>query len=68
MVSVWNITFDIDGELFVLDEGKIGSSAESLIRLIRENLNIEDLRPIDKFDIEAMLEHEGFNLVKKDEE
>lgn len=61
MVSVWNITFDIDGELFVLDEGKIGSSAESLIRLIRENLNIEDLRPIDKFDIEAILEHEGFN-------
>tara|TARA_R100000329_G_scaffold109458_1_gene89896 strand:- start:55 stop:246 length:192 start_codon:yes stop_codon:yes gene_type:complete len=61
MVSVWNITFDIDGELFVLDEGKIGNSAESLIRLIRENLNIEDLRPIDKFDIKAILEHEGFN-------
>lgn len=61
MVSVWNITFDIDGELFVLDEEKIGSSAESLIRLIQENLNIEDLRPIDKFDIEAILEHEGFN-------
>lgn len=67
MVSVWNITFDIDGELFVLDEGKIGNSAEVLIRLIQENLNIEDLRPIDKFDIEAMLEHEGFNLVKLDE-
>lgn len=68
MVCVWNITFDIDGELFVLDEVKIGGTTESLIRLIRENLNIEDLRPIDKFDIEAMLEHEGFNLVKEDEE
>ena len=68
MVSVWNITFDINGELFVLDEEKVGNSAEVLIRLIQENLNIEDLRPMDKFDIEAILEHEGFSLVKKDEE
>ena len=67
MVSVWNITFDIDGELFVLDEGKIGNTTESLIRLILTNLNTEDLRPIDKFDIKAILEHEGFNLVKEDE-
>lgn len=67
MVSVWNITFDIDGELFVLDEGKIGNTTESLIRLILTNLNMEDLRPIDKFDIKAILEHEGFNLVKEDE-
>ena len=55
MVSVWNITFDIDGELFVLDEGKIGNTTESLIRLILTNLNMEDLRPIDKFDIKAIL-------------
>jgi len=61
MVSVWNITFDIDGELFVLDEGKIGNTTESLIRLILTNLNMEDLRLIDKFDIKAILEHEGFN-------
>lgn len=61
MVSVWNITFDIDGKLFVLDEGKIGNTTESLIRLILTNLNMEDLRPIDKFDIKAILEHEGFN-------
>ena len=67
MVSVWNITFDIDGELFVLDEGKIGNTTESLIRLILTNLNMEDLRPIDKFDIKAILEHEGFNLVKEDD-
>ena len=67
MVSVWNITFDIDGDLFVLDEGKIGNTTESLIRLILTNLNMEDLRPIDKFDIKAILEHEGFNLVKEDE-
>ena len=67
MISVWNITFDIDGELFVLDEGKIGGTTESLIRLILTNLNKEDLRPIDKFDIKAILEHEGFNLVKENE-
>tara|TARA_R100001460_G_scaffold11230_3_gene26377 strand:- start:3877 stop:4083 length:207 start_codon:yes stop_codon:yes gene_type:complete len=67
MISVWNITFDIDGELFVLDEGKIGGTTESLIRMILTNLNEEDLRPIDKFDIKAILEHEGFNLVKEDE-
>ena len=63
MVSVWNITFDIDGELFVLDEGKIDGTAETLIRLILKSLNKEDLRPIDKFDIEAIIEHEGFRLI-----
>jgi hypothetical protein len=61
-ITIWNITFDVDGELYVLDEGKIGNTTESLIRLILTNLNTEDLRPIDKFDIKAILEHEGFNM------
>ena len=64
-ITIWNITFDVDGKLYVLDEGKIGSTTESLIRLILTNLNKEDLRPIDKFDIKAILEHEGFKEVKE---
>ena len=32
-IGIWNITFDVDGKLYVLDEGKIGTSVSNIIKL-----------------------------------
>ena len=61
-VSIWNITFDIDGQLYVLDEEAKRKRIPNMIKFMVDNLVKEDLRPIDKFDIDAILEHEGFWL------
>ena len=37
-----------------------------MIKFMVDNLLKEDLRPIDKFDIDAILEHEGFWLDDSD--
>jgi|TARA_R100000479_G_C6229712_1_gene144743 hypothetical protein len=65
-VSIWNITFDIDGQLYVLDEQAKRKSIPNMIAFMLDNLVKEDLRPIDKFDIDAILEHEGFWLDESD--
>ena len=65
-VSIWNITFDIDGQLYVLDEEAKRKRIPSMIAFMLDNLVKEDLRPIDKFDIDAILEHEGFWLDESD--
>ena len=57
--SRWNrnITFDVDGKLYVLDEGKIGTSVSNIIKLMHDNISMNDIRPIDVCDIKATLEH-----------
>ena len=64
-IGIWNITFDVDGKLYVLDEGKIGTSVSNIIKLMHDNISMNDIRPIDEFDIKAILEHEGFKEVKE---
>ena len=64
-IGIWNITFDVDGKLYVLDEGKIGTSVSNIIKLMHDNISMNDIRPISEFDIKAILEHEGFKEVKE---
>ena len=64
-ITIWNITFDVDGELYVLDELKIGTKVEEIIQFLQDNVSMNDIKPIDKFDIRAILEHEGFKEVKE---
>lgn len=59
-ITVWNITFDIDGQLYVLDEEAKRKRIPNMIAFMLDNITKEDLRPIDNFDIKAILEHEGF--------
>ena len=61
-ITIWNITFDVDGKLYVLDEGKIGTNVHVLLKLLHDNISMNDIRLIDNFDVEALLEHEGFNM------
>lgn len=56
-IGIWNITFDVDGKLYVLDEGKIGTSVSNIIKLMHDNISMNDIRPIDVCDIKATLEH-----------
>tara|TARA_R100001463_G_scaffold32029_1_gene71994 strand:+ start:1782 stop:1991 length:210 start_codon:yes stop_codon:yes gene_type:complete len=64
-ITIWNITFDVDGKLYVLDEGKIGTNVHEIIKLIQDNVSMNDIRPINVFDIEAILGHEGFKEVEE---
>jgi|TARA_B100000085_G_scaffold258299_1_gene260271 hypothetical protein len=59
-ITIWNITFDVDGKLYVLDEMKVGTNVHEIIKLIQDNVSMNDIKPIDKFDISAILGHEGF--------
>ena len=63
MVSVWNITFDIDGKLYVLDESKKNDEDHvgKIIRYLNETIVAErDLRPIDMFDLMGIFTHQTF--------
>jgi len=64
-ITIWNITFDIDGELYVLDELKIGTKVGNIIQFLQDNVSMNDIKPIDKFDIRAILGHEGFKEVEE---
>lgn len=64
-ITIWNITFDIDGKLYVLDEAKKGTRVANMIHFLLDNVSMNDVRPINEFDIKAILEHEGFKEVKE---
>ena len=64
-ITIWNITFDVDGELYVLDELKIGTKVDAIIQFLQDNVTMNDIKPIDRFDIRAILGHEGFREVEE---
>jgi hypothetical protein len=64
-ITIWNITFDVDGKIYVLDEAKKGTRVANMIHFLLDNVSMNDIRPINEFDIKAILEHEGFKEVKE---
>ena len=64
-ITIWNITFDVDGELYVLDELKIATKVDAIIQFLQDNVTMNDIKPIDRFDIRAILGHEGFREVEE---
>ena len=64
-ITIWNITFDVDGKLYVLDELKKGTRVANMISFLLDNVSMNDINPIDKFDIRAILGHEGFREVEE---
>ena len=64
-ITIWNITFDVDGKLYVLDEIKKRTRVGNMISFLLDNVSMNDIRPIDEFDIKAILEHEGFKEVEE---
>tara|TARA_R100000951_G_scaffold26036_1_gene22044 strand:+ start:536 stop:805 length:270 start_codon:yes stop_codon:yes gene_type:complete len=56
-ITIWNITFDVDGKLYVLDEAKKGTRVANMIHFLLDNVSMNDIRPIDVCDIKATLEH-----------
>ena len=64
-ITIWNITFDVDGELYVLDELSKGNRVENMLMFLLDNITMNDIKPIDEFDIRAILGHEGFKEVKE---
>lgn len=64
-ITIWNITFDVDGKLYVLDELKKGTRVANMISFLLDNVSMNDIKPIDKFDIRAILGHEGFREVEE---
>ena len=64
-ITIWNITFDIDGKIYVLDETKKGTRVANMIHFLLDNVSMNDIRPINGFDIKAILEHEGFKEVEE---
>jgi len=64
-ITIWNITFDVDGKLYVLDEAKKGTRVANMIHFLLDNVSMNDIRPINEFDIKAILEHEGFKEVEE---
>lgn len=64
-ITIWNITFDVDGKLYVLDEMKVGTNVHRIIKLMQDNVTMNDIKPIDRFDIRAILGHEGFTEVEE---
>ena len=64
-ITIWNITFDVDGKLYVLDEMKRGTEVQRIVQFLRDNVSMNDIKPIDRFDIRAILGHEGFKEVKE---
>jgi hypothetical protein len=64
-ITIWNITFDIDGKIYVLDETKKGTRVANMIHFLLDNVSMNDIRPINEFDIKAILEHEGFKEVEE---
>jgi hypothetical protein len=64
-ITIWNITFDVDGELYVLDELSKGNRVENMLMFLLDNVTMDDIKPIDEFDIRAILGHEGFEEVKE---
>ena len=61
-ITIWNITFDVDGELYVLDEMKRGTMVEKIMQFLQDNVSMNDIKLIDNFDVKAILGHEGFNM------
>ena len=64
-ITIWNITFDVDGKLYVLDEMKRGTEVQRIVQFLRDNVSMNDIEPIDRFDIRAILGHEGFREVEE---
>ena len=64
-ITIWNITFDVDGKLYVLDEMKRGTEVQRIVQFLRDNVSMNDIKPIDRFDIRAILGHEDFKEVKE---
>jgi len=64
-ITIWNITFDVDGKLYVLDELSKGNRVESMLMFLLDEVTMNDIKPIDKFDIRAILGHEGFKEVEE---
>ena len=64
-ITIWNITFDVDGKLYVLDELKIGTKVDAIIQFLQDYVSMNDIKPIDEFDIRAILGHEGFKEVEE---
>lgn len=64
-ITIWNITFDVDGELYVLDELSKGNRVENMLMFLLDNVTMDDIKPIDEFDIRAILGHEGFKEVEE---
>jgi hypothetical protein len=64
-ITIWNITFDVDGKLYVLDELSKGNRVENMLMFLLDNVTMNDIKPIDKFDIRAILGHEGFKEVEE---
>jgi len=64
-ITIWNITFDVDGKLYVLDELSKGNRVENMLMFLLDNVSMNDIKPIDKFDIRAILGHEGFKEVEE---
>tara|TARA_R100001015_G_C4609296_1_gene164583 strand:+ start:1013 stop:1222 length:210 start_codon:yes stop_codon:yes gene_type:complete len=64
-ITIWNITFDVDGKLYVLDEAKKGTRVGNMISFLLDNVSMNDIKPIDKFDVNAILGHEGFKEVEE---
>lgn len=56
-ITIWNITFDVDGKIYVLDEAKKGTRVANMIHFLLDNVSMNDIRPIDVCDIKATLEH-----------
>ena len=61
-ITIWNITFDVDGKLYVLDEMKKETMVEKIIQFLQDNVSMNDIKLIDNFDVKAILGHEGFNM------
>ena len=64
-ITIWNITFDVGGKLYVLDELRKGTRVGNMISFLLDNVSMNDIRPINEFDIKAILEHEGFKEVEE---
>tara|TARA_R100001460_G_scaffold101017_1_gene144834 strand:- start:36 stop:254 length:219 start_codon:yes stop_codon:yes gene_type:complete len=67
-IKIWNITFDVDGDLYVLKEKEYYSKmVEKIIGFLQDNVAIDDIKLIDDFDVREILGHEGFNIEFREE-
>ena len=49
-ITIWNITFDVDGKLYVLDEMKVGTNVHGIIKLMKDSTLIRNRKIINIFD------------------
>ena len=42
-ITIWNITFDVDGELYVLDELSKGNRVENMLMFLLDNVTMDDI-------------------------